>query len=145
MQLAERARVLVDALRERLEVGLDPVEPRRLPRAASLRRASARMRAAARRRSMTPRYRRPAQRAARRPDLTTLPEVILESSLNRPCGGRYGNVIEAVGNTPLVELPRLSPKPGVRIFAKLEEQPDRFGQGPGREGDDWGTLMLIGA
>ncbi|MBA2240766.1 MAG: pyridoxal-phosphate dependent enzyme [Solirubrobacterales bacterium] len=40
--------------------------------------------------------------------------------LNRPCGGRYGNVLEAVGNTPLVELPRLSPKPGVRIFAKLE-------------------------
>ena len=41
-------------------------------------------------------------------------------TLNRPCGGRYGNVIEAVGNTPLVELPRLSPKPAVRIFAKLE-------------------------
>ena len=41
-------------------------------------------------------------------------------TLNRPCGGRYGNVLEAVGNTPLVELPRLSPKPGVRIFAKLE-------------------------
>ena len=51
---------------------------------------------------------------------TTLPEVMLEPTLNRPCGGRYGNVIEAVGNTPLVELPRLSPKPGVRIFAKLE-------------------------
>jgi cysteine synthase B len=29
-------------------------------------------------------------------------------------------MIEAVGNTPLVELPRLSPKLGVRIFAKLE-------------------------
>src|SRR5215204_1760977 len=45
---------------------------------------------------------------------------MLEPTLNRPCGGRYGNVLEAVGNTPLVELPRLSPKPGVRIFAKLE-------------------------
>jgi cysteine synthase B len=45
---------------------------------------------------------------------------MLEPTLNRPCGGRYGNIIEAVGNTPLVELPRLSPKPGVRIFAKLE-------------------------
>ena len=44
----------------------------------------------------------------------------LEETLNRPCGGRYGNLIEAVGNTPLVELPRLSPKPEVRIFAKLE-------------------------
>src|SRR5215470_18222928 len=30
--------------------------------------------------------------------------------------------LSAVGNTPLVELPKMSPKPGVRIFAKLEEQ-----------------------
>ncbi|MGH2953965.1 MAG: PLP-dependent cysteine synthase family protein [Solirubrobacterales bacterium] len=45
---------------------------------------------------------------------------MLEPTLNRPCGGRYGDLVEAVGNTPLVELPRLSPKPGVRIFAKLE-------------------------
>src|SRR4051795_12522009 len=45
---------------------------------------------------------------------------MLEDTLNRPCGGRYGNVLEAVGNTPLVELPRISPTPGVRIFAKLE-------------------------
>ena len=34
----------------------------------------------------------------------------------------YVNLIEAIGNTPLVELPRLSPKPGVRLFAKLEGQ-----------------------
>src|SRR4029077_11691344 len=40
--------------------------------------------------------------------------------LNRPCGGRYGDIVESIGNTPLVELPRLSPKPEVRIFAKLE-------------------------
>ncbi len=39
---------------------------------------------------------------------------------NRPCGGRYSDLIEAIGNTPLVELRRLSPKPGVRIWAKLE-------------------------
>jgi len=45
---------------------------------------------------------------------------MLEPTLNRPCGGRYGNIVEAVGNTPLVELPRLSRTPGVRIFAKLE-------------------------
>jgi cysteine synthase B len=45
---------------------------------------------------------------------------MLEETANRPCGGRYSNIIEAVGNTPLVELPRLSPKPEVRIFAKLE-------------------------
>ncbi|HEY8465306.1 MAG TPA: cysteine synthase family protein, partial [Solirubrobacterales bacterium] len=44
-----------------------------------------------------------------------------ERTLNRPCGGRYGSVVDAVGNTPLVELPSLSPKPGcVRIYAKLE-------------------------
>jgi cysteine synthase len=40
--------------------------------------------------------------------------------LNRPCGGRFGNVVESIGNTPLVELPRFSPKPDVRIYAKLE-------------------------
>ena len=39
---------------------------------------------------------------------------------NRPCGGRYGDIVEAIGNTPLVELKRVSPKPGVRIYAKLE-------------------------
>mgnify|MGYP000680391691 FL=1 len=38
----------------------------------------------------------------------------------RPCGGRYTDLIQAIGNTPLVELKRLSPKPGVRIWAKLE-------------------------
>jgi [CysO sulfur-carrier protein]-thiocarboxylate-dependent cysteine synthase len=41
---------------------------------------------------------------------------------NKPCGGRYGDIIESIGNTPLVELPRLSPKPGVRIWAKLESR-----------------------
>jgi cysteine synthase B len=40
--------------------------------------------------------------------------------LNKPCGGRFGNIVESIGNTPLVELPRLSPKPEVRIYAKLE-------------------------
>jgi cysteine synthase len=38
----------------------------------------------------------------------------------RPCGGRYTDLVQAIGNTPLVELKRLSPKPGVRIWAKLE-------------------------
>ena len=33
-----------------------------------------------------------------------------------------GAALSAVGNTPLVELPRMSPNPDVRIFAKLEEQ-----------------------
>jgi cysteine synthase B len=39
---------------------------------------------------------------------------------NRPCGGRYSDIVAAIGHTPLVELRRLSPKPGVRIWAKLE-------------------------
>src|SRR6186997_1805730 len=37
-----------------------------------------------------------------------------------PHGGRYGDILEAVGHTPLVEIPRMSPNPSVRIFAKLE-------------------------
>src|SRR5437868_11742852 len=43
-----------------------------------------------------------------------------ESLQNKPCGGRYGDIVQAIGHTPLVELKRLSPKPGVRIWAKLE-------------------------
>ena len=34
----------------------------------------------------------------------------------------YANLIDAIGNTPLVEMPRMSPKPSVRLFAKLEGQ-----------------------
>ncbi|MCE2469105.1 MAG: cysteine synthase family protein [Dehalococcoidia bacterium] len=33
---------------------------------------------------------------------------------------RSDSIVEAIGNTPLVELPTFSPKPGVRVFAKLE-------------------------
>ena len=33
---------------------------------------------------------------------------------------RYDDILEAVGNTPLVGMPRMSPKPGVRLWAKLE-------------------------
>src|SRR3712207_1611297 len=52
---------------------------------------------------------------------TTLREVMAQADLrNRPCGGRYGDIVQAIGNTPLVELKRLSPKAGVRIWAKLE-------------------------
>jgi cysteine synthase B len=35
---------------------------------------------------------------------------------------RRSAALTAVGNTPLIELPRMSPNPDVRIFAKLEEQ-----------------------
>jgi cysteine synthase B len=33
---------------------------------------------------------------------------------------RYDDILDAIGDTPLVGLPRLSPKPGVRLWAKLE-------------------------
>jgi len=35
---------------------------------------------------------------------------------------RYESVLEACGNTPLVGLPRLSPSPEVRLWAKLEDR-----------------------
>ena len=46
--------------------------------------------------------------------------MLRDELLNKPCGGRFGDIVESIGNTPLVELPRLTPKPGVRIYAKLE-------------------------
>jgi len=33
---------------------------------------------------------------------------------------RFDDVLQAIGNTPLVGIPTLSPKPSVRIWAKLE-------------------------
>jgi cysteine synthase B len=35
-------------------------------------------------------------------------------------GGRFDSILDAIGYTPLVEIPRMSPKPSVRILAKLE-------------------------
>lgn len=35
-------------------------------------------------------------------------------------GGKFADIVESIGHTPLVELRRLSPKPGVRLWAKLE-------------------------
>lgn len=34
----------------------------------------------------------------------------------------YSSILETIGNTPLVELKNLAPRPGVRILAKLEGQ-----------------------
>src|SRR5579883_1079959 len=43
-----------------------------------------------------------------------------------PAAGRlpmlYANILDAIGNTPLVELPHTSPNPNVTIYAKLEGQ-----------------------
>jgi len=33
---------------------------------------------------------------------------------------RYDTILDAIGNTPLVGMPRMSPKPAVRLWAKLE-------------------------
>lgn len=33
---------------------------------------------------------------------------------------RYDDILDAIGNTPLVGMPRMSPNPGVRLWAKLE-------------------------
>ena len=33
---------------------------------------------------------------------------------------RYANILETIGNTPLVELKSFNPRPGLHIFAKLE-------------------------
>ena len=54
---------------------------------------------------------------------------VREGASGRPpaCNGRRGpemvagSLLDLIGNTPLVELPRLSP-PGVKIYAKLEAQ-----------------------
>jgi cysteine synthase B len=35
-------------------------------------------------------------------------------------GVRYHDILDAIGNTPLVGMSRMSPKPGVRLWAKLE-------------------------
>ena len=35
---------------------------------------------------------------------------------------RYDSLLDSVGNTPLVSLPRLSPSPDVRLWAKLEDR-----------------------
>ena len=35
---------------------------------------------------------------------------------------RYNSLLDSVGNTPLVGLPRLSPSPEVRLWAKMEDR-----------------------
>jgi [CysO sulfur-carrier protein]-thiocarboxylate-dependent cysteine synthase len=37
-----------------------------------------------------------------------------------PHGGRYDDILGAIGHTPMVQIPRMSPVAGVRLFAKLE-------------------------
>ncbi|MBX3028797.1 MAG: cysteine synthase family protein [Chloroflexi bacterium] len=37
-----------------------------------------------------------------------------------PHGGRYASIVDAIGHTPLVAIPRMSPNPDVVLLAKLE-------------------------
>jgi cysteine synthase B len=46
--------------------------------------------------------------------------MLHDELLNRPCGGRFGDIVESIGGTPMVQLSRLSPKPEVKLYAKLE-------------------------
>jgi cysteine synthase B len=56
------------------------------------------------------------------------------------------SLLDLVGNTPLVELPRISPKPSVRIYAKLEGQnptgsiKDRVARAMIEAAEAWGEL-----
>jgi len=51
----------------------------------------------------------------------------------------YKGILDTIGNTPTVELQRLSPKPEVRIFTKLE------GSNPTGSGKDRIALKMIEA
>jgi cysteine synthase len=51
----------------------------------------------------------------------------------------HRSVLDLVGNTPLVEVSQLSPKPGVRILAKLE------GQNPGGSVNDRIAVAMVDA
>ena len=58
---------------------------------------------------------------------------------NRPCGGRYGDIIQAIGHTPLVELQAAEPEArGADLGEARVAQPDRLGQGSRRAGADRG-------
>ena len=50
---------------------------------------------------------------------------------------RYDSILDLIGNTPLVDVSGLSPKPGVKLLAKLE------GQNPGGSVKDRVALSMI--
>jgi [CysO sulfur-carrier protein]-thiocarboxylate-dependent cysteine synthase len=65
---------------------------------------------------------------------------------NVPHEGRYADLVQSIGHTPLIELPRLSPKPGVRVWAKLESRnptgsvKDRVARALIEDGEERGAL-----
>ncbi len=46
--------------------------------------------------------------------------MALADAAARPRTGRYESIVDAIGHTPLVAIPRMSPNPDVAIYAKLE-------------------------
>jgi cysteine synthase B len=62
----------------------------------------------------------PAERVRRRPAREAADTHAHAHEALAPHGGRYEDILDAIGHTPLVEIPRMSPNPDVRIFAKLE-------------------------
>ena len=44
----------------------------------------------------------------------------MPSATARSTSTLYADIVDAIGHTPLVELRGFSPRPGVRLFAKLE-------------------------
>ena len=51
-------------------------------------------------------------------------------------GRRYANILETVGNTPVVRINKLAP-PDVNLYVKVEAfQSARLGQGPACAGRD---------
>jgi cysteine synthase len=48
--------------------------------------------------------------------------MALEGLRQKASGGRYDDIVQSIGNTPLVQLKRLSPKPSVKIWAKMESR-----------------------
>ena len=64
-------------------------------------------------------------------------EMSTEPLLNRPCGGHFENILEAIGNTPLVELPPPDAEArGPPLGQARGPQPDRLRQGPRRQVHD---------
>jgi anti-anti-sigma factor len=56
-----------------------------------------------------------------RHELAPVPAPAVPLARRRPRGtGAHDDIVDAIGQTPIVELKRLSPKPGVRLWAKLE-------------------------
>jgi len=59
----------------------------------------------------------------------------------------YESVLDLIGNTPLVDVSRLSPNPNVRIIAKLENQnpfgsvKDRIAKAMVEDAEKHGRLM----